>query len=353
MSKPLQICSVVGARPQFVKLGPVAAAIQGSNAQHVTVHTGQHYDVNMSKGLFDDLNLPIPQFNLEAGSGSHAEQTATIMTGLESLWIAERPDWVLVYGDTNSTLAASLVASKLQIRVAHVESGLRSFNKAMPEEINRIVADHLSDVLFAPSDEAVSNLSREGLGDRTYLVGDVMIDVCLGALELAKSRPTPELPGGDYLVATLHRPYNTDDPARLAGIIEALAASPIPVLLPAHPRLMAAAQRHGITLRRGSLVVSEPWPYTQLMQAVAAARAVVTDSGGLQKEAYTLGVPCTTVRSETEWIETLGDEWNVLCFEPESIVGRALRKPPTTQRKSYYGNGDAAQRMVDVLLSID
>lgn len=343
--------SVVGARPQFVKLAPVAQALAG-RAEHVIVHTGQHYDHNMSDAFFTDLGIPHPDHNLGVGSGSHGAQTGTMLAGIEELIGETAPDWVLVYGDTNSTLAAALAAVKVHVPVAHLEAGLRSFNRRMPEEINRVLTDHAADLLLAPTPTASEHLRSEGLASRTVEVGDVMTDVLLRVLAAGAHRPhpLPEVEGTDYLVATVHRPDNTDEPHRLRSIVEGLAGLDRPVVLLAHPRLRAAAERHGITLDIGAVRLSDPLGYPDLVAAVGRSTGVVTDSGGLQKEAFLLRVPCTTLRPETEWVETVDLGWNVLVDEGferlGEIVGRAAPAPTSA---APYGDGDAARRVVDAL----
>jgi UDP-N-acetylglucosamine 2-epimerase (non-hydrolysing) len=258
-----------------------------------------------------------------------------------------------VYGDTNSTLAAALAAVKLHLPVAHLEAGLRSFNRRMPEEHNRILTDHAADLLLAPTETAMRHLSDEGLAERSVLVGDVMTDVCLDTARSVDSRDwpgPPDLAGAPYTVATLHRPDNTDDPARLERIVSALSGLARPVLLAAHPRLRASADRHGISLQRGQIRLIDSQPYPQLLALVRSAASVVTDSGGLQKEAFLLRVPCITVRSETEWPETVDLGWNVLCAEPEALAGLDDRPAPEPTDATPYGDGHAAQRVADVLL---
>ena len=347
---------VVGARPNFMKIAPILRAL----AEHqpplsaLLVHTGQHYDKSMSTAQFSALSLPEPDLNLNVGSGSHAEQTAGVLTAVERALIDMSPDWVLVYGDTNSTLAATIAATKLGIRVAHLEAGLRSFNRQMPEEHNRVLTDHAADLLLAPTATAVANLEREGLLGRTLLVGDVMADVCLSTARSVSQDPpvVAGIPTGEYVLATIHRPYNTDDPERLAAILEALAKIPVPVVLPAHPRLVQCALKSGLRLDSGTLVPIEPLNYPQLISAAMGARGVVTDSGGLQKEAYLIQVPCTTIRSETEWVETLVDSWNILCFDDlTQLTALALRSRPNEQPPNVFGDGRAAQRVIEALLN--
>ncbi|MBJ2120973.1 UDP-N-acetylglucosamine 2-epimerase (non-hydrolyzing) [Arthrobacter sp. MSA 4-2] len=349
----MRILSVVGARPQFVKLAPIAAAMKG-RAEHLIVHTGQHYDALMSDVFFSDLGIPEPDFNLGVGSGKHGQQTGAMLTGLEEIFEQVRPDWVLVYGDTNSTLAAAVAAVKMHIPLAHLEAGLRSFNRRMPEEHNRVLTDHASDLLLAPTKVAVDHLSREGLAERTVLVGDVMTDVLFrtrAAVE-ARGEAVPfGMSPGNYYVSTIHRPDNTDDPDRLKLIIESLAALDKPVLLLAHPRLVGLAERHGLELETGSIRVASPLAYPQLVNAVSHSAGVVTDSGGLQKEAFLLRVPCTTIRPETEWVETVDLGWNVLVSEDLGSLTSVVQRPaPQPTDATPYGEGAAAEQVVSALL---
>ena len=356
----MKVLSVVGARPQLVKLAPVARAFAGTPHRHVIVHTGQHYDVNLSDVFFSGLGIPDPDVHLGVGSGSHGAQTGAVLSAMDPVLELEKPDWVLVYGDTNSTLAGAVAAVKMHIPVAHLEAGLRSFNRRMPEEHNRVLTDHAADLLLAPTAEAVRHLAAEGLAERTELVGDVMVDVCVRVRDdvLAGRHPAPELPQGidpsaPYLLATLHRAENTDDPRRLAGLVAALAALPVPVALLAHPRLLARATAQGLKLEQGAIRVGTPLPYASMVAAVLGSAGVVTDSGGLQKEAYLLGRPCTTLRSETEWVETLADGWNHLIPDPAELGDRwpslATRPAPQAERGAPYGDGRAAQRVVETL----
>jgi UDP-N-acetylglucosamine 2-epimerase (non-hydrolysing) len=357
MINRVRILSVVGARPQFVKLAPVAAAVTAAGHEHVIVHTGQHYDEELSGVFFDGLGIPAPDVRLEVGSGGHGPQTGAMLAALDPILAERAPDWVLVYGDTNSTLAGALAAVKLHLRVAHLEAGLRSGNRRMPEEHNRVLTDHAADLLLAPTPQAVAHLGREGLAERTRLVGDVMVDACRQARDRALEAPEGGSAGAaagyggsdGYLVATIHRAENTDDPRRLAAILDALAALPVPVVLLAHPRLRARAAEYGIELERGAVRLDRPLPYAQMVAAVHGARGVVTDSGGLQKEAYLLERPCTTIRTETEWPETTAGGWNVLVH-PDA-VGRDLpdavmRARPATAPGEPFGDGKAAGRAI-------
>ncbi len=348
----MKILSVVGARPQFVKLAPIARAMVG-RAEHLIVHTGQHYDELMSDVFFRDLGIPAPDVNLEVGSGAHGAQTGAMLAGLEDVLEAHRPDWVLVYGDTNSTLAAAIAAVKLHLPVAHLEAGLRSFNRRMPEEHNRVLTDHASDLLLAPTTSAMDHLRDEGLESRSLLVGDVMTDV-LHSIRDGIAREGADaplgLPAGSFFVATIHRPDNTDDPVRLAGILAALADLPKPVVLFVHPRLRSLAERYGIVLEQGGLRTSPPLPYPELVAAVMQSAGVITDSGGLQKEAFLLRVPATTIRAETEWTETVDLGWNVLANEVDEIAAAVSRPAPPATDAQPYGDGHAAERVVTALL---
>ena len=371
----MRILSVVGARPQFVKLAPVSAAVAASGHEHVIVHTGQHYDPALSEVFFTGLGIPEPDVRLEVGSGGrgtghghghgHGAQTGAMLEYLDPVLERYAPDWVLVYGDTNSTLAGALSAVKLHIPVAHLEAGLRSFNRRMPEEHNRVLTDHACDLLLAPTEAAARHLQSEGLADRTVVVGDVMVDACLHAQQQAlrngpqrdsdklRRMPAPGIdPTQPYIVSTVHRAENTDDRDRLSAIIDALAALPIQVALLAHPRLRVRAEAYGIDLHRGAIKIGEPLPYAELIAAVVGSAGVVTDSGGLKKEAYLLARPTTTLRAETEWPETLADGWNVLLPPPPDaarLAELAARPAPKTAPGTPYGDGKAAARVVSEL----
>jgi UDP-N-acetylglucosamine 2-epimerase (non-hydrolysing) len=346
----VRILSVVGARPQFVKLAAVDRALSEHGHDHLIVHTGQHYDRLLSAAFFEDLGIATPSFNLGIGSGTHGAQTARVLVGLEPVLADVRPDWVLVYGDTNSTLGGALAAAQRDLPLAHLEAGLRSFDRSMPEERNRVVADHLADLLLAPSSVSVANLAREGLAARAVLVGDVMVDVLTAVrarIAATRERYLPAFAGaGPYLLATVHRAETTDDPVRLAATLDALAACPLPVRLIAHPRLAARARGLGLTLSTGSVEVSDPLPYPHMIAALAAARGLVTDSGGLQKESLLLGVPCTTLRARTEWPETLQGGWNVLVPQPRDLAAAVTRPRPQGDPPQPYGDGHAAERVV-------
>ena len=342
----MKVISVVGARPQFVKLAPIARSAEAMGIEHVIVHTGQHYDASMSDVFFDDLRIPAPDVHLGVGSGSHGAQTGKMLVALEPVFEQHRPDWVLVYGDTNSTLAAALAAVKLHVPLAHLEAGLRSHNRRMPEEHNRVLTDHASDLLLAPTEVARRHLEGEGLGDRVRVVGDVMVDVCYAVRDRVANGPIAR---EGYYLSTIHRAENTDDPARLRAIIDALGAAPGPVRLLVHPRLRARAEEFGIELSTGAIRVETPLGYRDMVEAVMRSRGVITDSGGLQKEAYLLDTPCTTLRTETEWVETLHDGWNVLIDRPEDLGAAVSRPLPTAPRRSPYGDGTAGEAAVAAL----
>lgn len=351
----MKVMSIVGARPQFVKLAPISAEFKLNKVNHVIVHTGQHYDSNMSDIFFDSLSIPTPNFNLGIGSGSHGHQTAGMLTAIEDLLLTETPDWVLVFGDTNSTLAASLASRKIGQPLAHLEAGLRSFNRAMPEEVNRVLTDHCSDLLLAPTVNAMNNLEREGLLDRSRLVGDVMVDICRTIVS-SQSKVWSPWPGefvepGTYLLSTLHRAENTDNETRLRAIIETLQAMPLKVFMPVHPRLRERCIRFEIELRKGNLVPLPPLAYPDMMSALVSCKGLITDSGGLQKEAYILAKTCTTIRSETEWVETLHDGWNVLTTDMKSLGSVAMRESPNNDPLAHFGNGFTSSQVLELLSS--
>lgn len=349
------VVSVVGARPQFVKLAPVHKSLITNGFEHRIIHTGQHYDAKLSDVFFQEFGIPEPDISLGIGSHSHATQTARIMIGLEESLIDLNPDWVLAYGDTNSTLACAIACSKLPFRLAHIEAGLRSNNKEMPEEHNRILTDHCSDLLLAPTHAAMEFLREENLGSKSHLVGDVMIDI----LNLVKSSiekegdnlPLSIDPSEEYILATIHRQENTDYKDRLQEIVSSLQNLRLPTFIPSHPRLVKKCEEFGITLAKGNLNPVDPLSYRELITVALSSDHIVTDSGGLQKEAFHLGTPCTTVRTETEWPETLSGEWNRLA-EPSKIAESILRQAPNTNRGTPFGNGDAANNISQLLKDI-
>jgi UDP-GlcNAc3NAcA epimerase len=354
----MHVLTVVGARPQFVKAAPVGRALVAAGHTEHLVHTGQHYDENMSQVFFDELGIQAPEENLEVGSGSHGLMTGTMLIELEEVFQRLKPDWVLVYGDTNSTIAAALAAVKLRIPLAHVEAGLRSFNRDMPEEHNRVLTDHCADLLLCPTQTAVDHLTREGITEGVELTGDVMFDAVLQNRERAASRHAGLLDelgvrAGEYAVATIHRPYNTDDPQVLLRILTALEQVGLPMVLPLHPRTRArldALGEAGTLPSFARLKIVEPLSYLGLLRLQSEASRVFTDSGGIQKEAYFLGVPCVTLRPETEWVETVAAGWNVLVgSDPQRILAAAQAPKPATTGPQVFGDGEASQAIVRAL----
>ena len=354
----MRIVTVVGARPQFIKAAPVSRVLRQAAHAEVLVHTGQHHDEAMSAAFFRDLEMDEPQVNLEVAGGSHGQMTGEMLRRLEPALLEHEPDGVLVYGDTNSTLAGALAAAKVawpdgrRPWLAHVEAGLRSFNRSMPEERNRIVADHLADLLLAPTPVAMAHLAREGLGSRAELVGDVMVDAHRWALERADAHLPDVVRGlGRYLLVTLHRAENVDDPTRLRRLLDALAVD-LPVLFPIHPRTRSAIGRFGLTLPE-AVIPMPPLGYLAMVAAQAHATAIATDSGGLQKEAYLAGVPCITLRAETEWTETVDAGWNRLVGADPAALAAALDDEAFLRRDrprpELYGDGRAAERIVAAL----
>lgn len=362
----MKIVTIVGARPQFIKAAAVSRAVATHNTscenraiEDVILHTGQHYDDNMSQVFFDELSIPPPRHNLGIGSLSHGAQTGRMLQAIEPVLMDETPDWVLVYGDTNSTLAGALAARKLNLRVAHVEAGLRSFNRRMPEEINRVLADRISDLLFCPTDTAVKNLRAEGVERGIEQVGDVMYDASLFSREQARRSSGVlarlRLDARSFVLATVHRAENTDDPARLAGICDGLArvAEQWRVILALHPRTRRFLKESKCEARLGKVEVIEPVRYLDMIRLEESARAICTDSGGVQKEAFFYRVPCVTLRDETEWVETVAAGWNTLVGADASAIANAVEaaaKPRTEPSSSLYGDGNAAGRIVEILL---
>jgi len=351
----VKIVTVVGARPQFIKAAPTSRALRAlPGVRELLVHTGQHYDDAMSSIFFRELELPSPDINLGVGSRTHAAQTAAILTALEPLLIEERPDGVVIYGDTNSTLAGALDAAKLNIPIAHVEAGLRSYNRRMPEEINRVVADSLASLLFCSSQAGATNLAREGITAGVHVVGDVMYDAVLGAAARSESVETTLLaalgvaPGG-YLLATVHRAANTDDPTHLAEIVAALNSLDEQIVFPVHPRTAKALADLSASLAPHVQAVP-PVGYLEMVALERNARKILTDSGGLQKEAYWLAVPCVTLRDETEWVETLDGGWNRLVGTDPALIRDATAAPrPPGSPPPLYGDGHAAERLAAVI----
>lgn len=348
----MRVLSVLGARPQFVKAALLSAEFSRRGVDEVLVHTGQHYDASMSDVFFQQLGIPEPKYNLAVGSGGHGAQTGEMLKRLEPVVQEERPDWVLVYGDTNSTLAGALAAAKLRVPVAHVEAGLRSFNRDMPEEVNRIVTDHVADMLFVPNGGAAEQLAKEGITRGVCVVGDLMVDLALrAAREIPENPPILATLGvrpRAYAVATIHRAANTDDRRTFSRIIEGLRSVAFPVVFPVHPRTKSIALEAGAGTG-DNIILCEPQPYMEMMSLVARSCAVFTDSGGLQKEAFVMKVPCVTLREETEWLETLDDGWNVLAGSDPRRIAAASRRLTPVRQGTPYGDGHAAQQIVESL----
>jgi len=370
--KHLKVLSIVGARPQFIKAAVVSQAIlENDRMQEVILHTGQHYDQAMSQIFFDQLGIPKPKYDLQVGSGAHGHTTGQMLSGIERVILEERPDWVLVYGDTNSTLAGALAASKLHIPVAHVEAGLRSFNKRMPEEINRILTDHVSSLLFCPTTTAVKNIKNEGISEGIYHVGDVMYDAALlfGSIAEQQSDILTQLQLllNFYYLATVHRAENTDDPKRLSGIFEAfnkIATEENPIVLPLHPRTRAALLRNhlaspvdkynvgdsGIATKNKYLRLIGPVSFLDMVMLEKHAKVILTDSGGIQKEAYFHSVPCVTLREETEWTETVEVGWNRLAGSDTKLICQCVRSISAEKGMiEEYGKGDSSRILIDIM----
>jgi UDP-N-acetylglucosamine 2-epimerase len=350
----MRILTVVGARPQFMKAAMLSRELRRSRHDEFLLHTGQHYDDLMSDVFFRELGLAAPDLNLGVGSGPQGQQTARMLEGIEAVLLERRPDLLVVYGDTNSTLAGALAASKLGIPVAHVEAGLRSFDRTMPEEVNRVVADHVAGYLFCPTENAVDLLRHEGIERGVFHTGDLMYDSLLAMLPLAREQAPRILEArcidvGGFYLATVHRAANTDDAATLARILEALGRLDLPVVLPLHPRTRGVIETTGIKAA-ANLRLIEPVGYLEMLALEQAARAILTDSGGVSREAYFLSVPCVTLRRETEWPETLVDGWNVLAgSDIDQIVAAAGRPSPTNAPRPAFGDGRAASKIVEIL----
>jgi UDP-GlcNAc3NAcA epimerase len=354
----MRVLTVVGNRPQFIKASAVSARLRAAG-EEVTVHTGQHYDAELSRVFFDELELPRPEHLLGIGGGTNTAQTARMLAALEPLLADVAPDAVLVYGDTNSTLAGALAAVQGGVPVAHVEAGMRSFDRAMPEEVNRVLTDHLAALLLCSSETAVANLARESVAGSVELVGDVMVDVALLLQPAARARLDVLAPyavePGDYLLATAHRAGNVDDPARLRRLVELLLALETPTVLPLHPRTRArlvAADLLASVEGAAHMRLAPPLGYFDFTALLCHARAVVTDSGGVQKEAYLAGVPCVTLRPSTEWVETVEAGWNVLVDLDADAARGALERTPPAERPQLYGDGRAGERVTAAMRAL-
>jgi len=348
----MKIVTIVGARPQFIKAATISRIIKNyPEIQEVIVHTGQHYDSNMSEVFFKELDIPEPNINLEVGSGLHGKQTARMLEGIEEVLISEKPDWVLVYGDTNSTIAGALAAAKLNIRIAHVEAGLRSFNRTMPEEINRIATDHISSCLFAPTQNAMELLAKEGLADKTIFSGDVMYDSILYYNDIASKRTLLKnivnVEPGKYFLATVHRQENTDNIENLRQIFKVFAKLDCPVVIPMHPR----TRKYMSDIACANAIIIDPVGYLEMITLLNNCQKVLTDSGGLQKEAFFLKKPCITLREETEWIETLQDNWNFVVGTNDQKILEKIKITHFGEQKQFFGDGNAAKKIIEHLLN--
>ncbi len=353
----MKVTTIVGARPQFIKAAPVSKALRAAGHQEILVHTGQHYDYGMSQVFFEELNISKPDINLRVGSGTHGWQTSQMLMRIEEMLLAEKTDWVLVYGDTNSTLAGALAACKLRLPLAHVEAGLRSFNREMPEEHNRVLTDHCSDALFCPTQTAVDNLTREGITQGVQLVGDTMYDAVLQFSEIAQQRSTIlqelALTPKHYLLATVHRPYNTDVPENLRNILIAFLEIGEPIVFPVHPRTQRRIGTPNVEmLKRSNVHLIEPVGYLDMLMLEQNARLILTDSGGMQKEAYFFGVPCVTLRPETEWVETVQTGWNILVGAGSTEIVKVIdgRQWPQSTPPAVFGDGRASDYIVAQLV---
>jgi UDP-GlcNAc3NAcA epimerase len=356
----IKILTIVGARPQFIKAAPVSRAILEHNKttakkdrlQEIILHSGQHFDKNMSEVFFNELNIPAPQYNLGVQGGSHGAMTGRMLEKIEAVLLKENPDLVIVYGDTNTTLAGALAASKLNIKIAHIEAGLRSWNRQMPEEINRILTDHLSDILFCPTFQAVENLKNEGIKKNVFHTGDVMFDAALQAADLADKHnlilKTTGLVPGAYFLATLHRAENTDNQTRLRSILSALNQLSLQksVVLPVHPRTIKKIKTFGLESLTANLKMIDPVSFLEMVALEKSATLILTDSGGVQKEAYFHGIPCITLRDETEWTETVEKGWNVLAGCDVDRILEAAKKRSQGTPILEYGIGTAAPKIV-------
>jgi UDP-GlcNAc3NAcA epimerase len=351
----MKIITIIGARPQFIKAAPISRELR-KNHQELIIHTGQHYDENMSKIFFDELHIPKPDFNLGVGSGNHGEQTGKMLIEIEKILVEENPDFLLVYGDTNSTLAGALAAAKIHIPVIHIEAGLRSFNKNMPEEINRIMTDHVSEYLFCPTETAIGNLKNENIRNNVYNVGDVMYDAVLYNRDIAESKSDilrkNSLTKKQYHLITIHRAENTDSESKLKNILYALSQINETKVWPLHPRTKSKLNEYNLNLEDiPNLIVIDPIGYLDMLKLVKNAKKVITDSGGVQKEAYFLQVPCITIREQTEWVETLKDEANILTGTDPNLIIESIKKDNTPHYYSFFGEGDTSKKIVNILES--
>ncbi|MBL4938124.1 UDP-N-acetylglucosamine 2-epimerase (non-hydrolyzing) [Clostridium sp. YIM B02515] len=346
----MKILTVIGARPQFIKAAAVSKVLR-SKYNEILIHTGQHYDENMSKVFFDELKIPIPDYNLTVGSGGHGVQTGNMLIKLEDIFVKEKPDLVLVYGDTNSTLAGALCASKLLIPVAHIEAGLRSFNMNMPEEQNRILTDHISTLLFTPTTSAVKNLYNEGIKNNIYNVGDVMYDAVKHFTNISKENSSIidklDLLKKKFILTTIHRAENTNNISNLKNIIEALNETSKTIVLPLHPRTKKYIESYNLVLNNNIKVI-EPVGYLDMLNLEMNSEKIVTDSGGVQKEAYFMAKPCITLRNETEWVETVEAGWNIIVGTNKDKISKAIAEfSPSGIQKNIFGDGNASTEILN------
>jgi len=343
----------LGARPQFIKLAPIAKYLE-KNHSHKIIHTGQHYDHNMNDVFFQNLHIMKPDYNLNIGSGTHGYQTSKMIEHIERILISEKPDMVLIYGDTNSTLAGAIATTKLEITMAHIEAGLRSFDKSMPEEINRVLSDHVSDILFCPTNTAISNLNNENIKDGVYLVGDVMVDVLKQnidiSIKISNILRDLDLVNTDYFLATIHRQSNTDNYENLSNIVKALEKLEN-VVLPCHPRTKKMLINYGLFEKlNDNIKIIDPVGYFDMLVLQKNSKKILTDSGGIQKEAFILGVPCVTLRENTEWVETLHGGWNILVGpNKQKIIDATMNLYPEDHRENIFGNGDASKKISAII----
>ncbi|MBC8376171.1 MAG: UDP-N-acetylglucosamine 2-epimerase (non-hydrolyzing) [FCB group bacterium] len=349
----MKLVTIIGARPQFVKASVISKALRDAGHTEILVNTGQHYDDNMARIFFEEMGIPKPDYDLGVGSGTHASQTASTLVGIEKILFIEKPDFIIVFGDTNATVAGALAAAKCHIKIVHIEAGLRSYNRKMPEEINRVVTDVLSDLLFVPTQVAVDNLNREGITSGIYIVGDVMVDALITYTKIAekKSHVLKELSleKEKFLLMTIHRPSNADSDERLLSILKEVSRIDLPVIFPVHPRSRTRVEKL-ISQTDGNIRIIDPVGYLDMMMLEKYASIIITDSGGVQKEAYLHKTPCLTVRGETEWVETVRDGWNYIVgdqLEQISILSNNFPKPK--EWHPHYGDGTSSARIVEIL----
>ena len=349
----MKLVTIIGARPQFVKASVVSKALREAGHTEILVNTGQHYDDNMARIFFEEMGIPKPDYDLGVGSGTHAAQTASTLVGIEKILFIEKPDFIIVFGDTNATVAGALAAAKLHIKIVHIEAGLRSFNRDMPEEINRVVTDVLSDLLFVPTQVAVDNLKREGITSGIHVVGDVMVDALITYTKIAEKKShilnQLKLEKEKFLLMTIHRPSNADHDDRLLSILKEVSRIDLPVIFPIHPRSRSRVEKL-ISQTNGNIRIVDPVGYLDMMLLEKYASVIITDSGGVQKEAYLHRTPCLTVRGETEWVETVSDGWNYIVGDHlEKISTLANKFPEPKEWNPHYGDGQSAAKIVRIL----